>query len=503
MSASVSAPAPVLSRLIALGLALPAMVVTVYASLIGMSDREMWNDEYASWYASTLSLGDLAKLLRHIDMVVAPYYLMMHGWIALFGDSPLALRLPSALAMGGAAGLVVLVGRRLFGAAVGVTAGLLFALVPTVSRYGQETRPYAFAMLAACLATLLLLRAIEHPTWRRWLLYGASLTVAGWGHIVTVTIVVAHLLYLWRAGRTRADFRLWRCCAGLALAVTLVLPLVSEGSKQSGAIDWIKAGSTAVRTFPERMVGSAVLAAVLAGLAGLGVVGLALAGGTRRTALALLVGWAVFPPVFCYVTFDVLHLFLYRYLLFTLPAWILLSAFAVVGLAGMVPWRAIRVPVRVVLVLIAVVGVAALGRPDADRLRRSPVFGEPDFRAAASLIASDMELSDAIVYGGAFRNGRRAMAYELRSRPNPADVLLAIPSRELGTFGSVECVEPSTCLRGAPRIWLLTTTRSSDAFAELPPGVGALLRAEFRVSYTHRFSGVRLVLLTRTAVSAP
>src|SRR5262249_46222188 len=75
-------------------LALPVSVLTLGILLPGLGRRALWNDEYATWYASTLSPGDLLRLFGHVDAVVAPYYVFMHAWIDLFGDSATSLRLP-------------------------------------------------------------------------------------------------------------------------------------------------------------------------------------------------------------------------------------------------------------------------------------------------------------------------------------------------------------------------------------------------------------------------
>jgi len=147
---------------------LPSALLTLAMSLAGLGARGLSDDEYATWQAATLSL----------DAVVAPYYLLMHGWIAMAGESETTLRVPSAALMGISAGLVSLIGRRLFDAGAGLTAGLMVAGLPSVSRLGQEARPQALALATTVLAVLLLLRAREQPTWWRWLLAGCCLLAA-------------------------------------------------------------------------------------------------------------------------------------------------------------------------------------------------------------------------------------------------------------------------------------------------------------------------------------
>jgi mannosyltransferase len=478
-------------------LMLPPMVLTLAIAVVGIDDRSLWNDEYATWYASSLSIADLLPLMSHIDAVISPYYLFMHVWTGLFGDSLVSLRLPSLVCMALASGVITLIGRRLFDPVAGIGAGLLFGCLPAVSRYGEEARPYAFAIAAAALATLLLLRALDEPSWTRWACYGCCLTLVGLAHFVALTIMFAHGVVVWLALRTRSDFRLLRWSAAVAGTVTVVLPLAAKGSEESSAIDWIKADGRVLRQLPAAVFGSSVVAAIVVGAAAVSVAALWLS--SDRRAMTVLVTWAVVPPVFCYLTFPVLHLFLHRYLLFTLPAWTLLAAAAPGNLLRSLRWRP---PGWITLpgMLIIVGAVGYLGLPGQVAARRSPVNGEPDFRAAAVVVTAGLRPGDGIAYTGTFRNGRRAFSYEMRAVvPKPRDVFLARTSQELGSYGVAECRQPAICVGDTRRIWLITTNdASADPYTGAPAPIAALLRWEFARSEVRRLSHVRVFLLTRT-----
>ena len=131
----------------------PALLALVLG-LYQMGRPELWRDELASWSFASRPVSDLIASARHTGATQLAYYLLLHGWIAAFGDSADAMRTLSALAMAAAAACVALVGRRLAGARAGLTAGLVFALVPSVSRFAQEIRFYALAVLVTTLATL-------------------------------------------------------------------------------------------------------------------------------------------------------------------------------------------------------------------------------------------------------------------------------------------------------------------------------------------------------------
>ncbi|MBM0239032.1 glycosyltransferase family 39 protein [Micromonospora sp. ATA32] len=183
-------------------------LATLVIALVGIGRAQPWRDELATWSAATRPLGDLVRLAGTIDAATGPYYLFMHAWVAVFGDSVTALRLPAALAMSGAAGLTAVLGERLLGARAGLLAGLLFAALPGTCRYGQEARPYALATLLAVLATLLLVGALRRPGWGRWAGYAVAVTALGLAHLIALALLAGHamaVLTAWRSRRADAD----------------------------------------------------------------------------------------------------------------------------------------------------------------------------------------------------------------------------------------------------------------------------------------------------------
>jgi mannosyltransferase len=349
---------------------------------VGMT-RQAWRDEHSTWRAATIPLPDLRSLLSHVDIVLAPYYIFMRGWIAVFGDSVVAMRVPSLLAMATAAGLTALLGERMFTPWVGFTAGCLFAVVPSVSRYAEEARPYAFAI---CFAVASVLAVVS----RRWVLVGVFVALTGLAHLIALTILLAHLPLLDRAWLKR-----WSLAAGLG--VVPVIPLAVWGVRQSGQLDWLHATWKNLATLPMSLAQSAVVAGILAALS-------LLAAFTGR--VTALIVWAAAPPLLVFVAAP--EFFFYRYLLFTLPAWTLLAAY---GAAQALSHRG----------ALATVGLCAtvlvLGAHDQLNVRRSPLTGDQDYRGAASYVAQYLSAGDTAYFDGfADQRERFGFAYELRRR---------------------------------------------------------------------------------------
>src|SRR5260221_7693172 len=235
-------------------------VLTLVLGCLRIGRPELWRDEIASWSAASRTRPQLWRMLHNLDATSGAYYFLLHYWIKVFGDSPTALRLPSVLAMTGATPLVAFVGKRLADAKTGFVAAWVFALIPAVSRYMQEARSYAFAMLAVVAATLLLLRALESGTWQRWVWYASVVALVGYAHIVALTFLVGHLAIVVRRGvlgigaaqttqatqvsQTPETTQLRRVLIPFAASalggLAAVLPVIILGLRQTGSqITWI------------------------------------------------------------------------------------------------------------------------------------------------------------------------------------------------------------------------------------------------------------------------
>ncbi|MEU5941085.1 glycosyltransferase family 39 protein [Micromonospora sp. NPDC047548] len=473
-------------------IALPVSLVAFTVAALGSTGREIWFDESVTWLTTTISWAELWRLLGNMDIAHALYYVVMRLWTTTFGASTLALRLPSLIGTAVAAGALALLGRKLYDTTVGVAAGLLFVAIPSVSRYGQEARSYAWVVALAVLATLALTWTLDRPSWRRFLLYGGCLLALTYLHFVAAMVLAAHALMVCstvRQGRGLRTLGTWM--ATVLLLALAAAPLLYEASTQSGQVSWITRDGPALARFPKELFGSATIAwsFVSAGL-----LGTVLLWRSRRALILPLLVWAVAPPVFCYLSYPLVHLFLARFVLFTLPAWSLLAAVAIAvpvsGLRRRIP------PGRAVAILAAaLVAVAAVGVPGQAEARRSPVAGEADYRAAAALIDRRYEAGDGIAYSG-WRGWSAAlpMAYQLRTKPR--DVFVAVPPGRSGWFWAIDCVDPAPCVGDIRRIWLVVG-ESRDPFDRLPPARAELLRHEFNAASTDRFPGVTVVLLVR------
>jgi mannosyltransferase len=213
-------------------------VVRVLLGCWGLTRQgSMWRDEAATWQGAHRTVPELWRMLGEVDAVHGLYYLLMHGVFAVAPDTLLSLRVPSVLAMAAAAAGTASLGRRLAGPWAGLTAGLVFAAIPSSQHYAQEGRSYALVVAAVVWASLLLLDALgaRRRARRLWTAYALTMLVAVLLNEFAALALLAHGVTVVRAART-ALLRWLAAASGVALG-SLPLLLVSLGQRDQ--VSWI------------------------------------------------------------------------------------------------------------------------------------------------------------------------------------------------------------------------------------------------------------------------
>jgi Dolichyl-phosphate-mannose-protein mannosyltransferase len=110
--------------------------------------------------------------MRFHDPALLPYYLVLKAWSALV-PSEFALRLPSVIAMSAMVVVVMKMVADFTNIMVSILAGVITLIMPSVTLFAQDARPYAFAALFACLSVRCWLMRARSPRTS----YAVSLTL--------------------------------------------------------------------------------------------------------------------------------------------------------------------------------------------------------------------------------------------------------------------------------------------------------------------------------------
>ncbi|CAM3852645.1 glycosyltransferase family 39 protein [Smaragdicoccus niigatensis] len=171
-------------------------ILALAISAWGIGRPSFWYDEAATISAINRPWHDMVAMLGNVDAVHGAYYFVMYGWLQITGDfglSEFGSRLPSALAIAAAAGLIVVLGTKLVDRRFGVVAGLVLATLPRVLWTASEARGYAFTVMLAVASTLLALIAAERGKWW-WAAYVATSVVLVVFFVPAITVVGVNVL---------------------------------------------------------------------------------------------------------------------------------------------------------------------------------------------------------------------------------------------------------------------------------------------------------------------
>src|ERR1700750_1273136 len=212
------------------------VVLAVALCLYELSGRSLWLDEAATLAIAGQHGSALWHAIGHDGGNMLGYYALLHVLIGWFGDGAFVIRLPSALAAGGAAGAVSLLGLRLFDRSGALVSGLLTPVSLPLVFWGQNARGYA-AMVALVAGSFLAFSALVESRSRwAWVAYFVLTTLAVYASFVAVFGVFAQVVALvWRRrGRWRAG-----ASAIVACAVCWIPLAVLALERGSGQLFWI------------------------------------------------------------------------------------------------------------------------------------------------------------------------------------------------------------------------------------------------------------------------
>jgi mannosyltransferase len=450
-------------------------VLTGLLSAVGLTRPGLWTDELATWGMARTPWHEFWPVLRYVDAVLAPYYVLMHAWVSVFGDSDLALRIPSLLAMAAAAALTGALGARLAGPGAGLLAGIVFGLLPSTSRFGAEARPYALVVFAAVAATYLLLRAWERPTAVRWAGYAGAVAVLSLLHVVAVLLLVAHawMVAVWHRS-------VWRRFLTAAIGSAVSAPLLVYGLGQRHQVAYIPRVSFYILgSYPKVVIGSTAIALLI--------ITLAMFSLPLRFPSAIFTIWAVVPAVALVVVSLGLPMFLPRYLLYTTPGWALLAG---VALARLRPaWS-----------IVALLVIAAFGLPG-QLAMREPGGHDQATRQMAGIVASQARAGDVVMYAddepiGSW-TGRDAIEHYVPTSSRPRDALETHPPRTAGLLLATEGTDVAASLTGTRRVWLVRIGQLPDPLAGIGAAKETVLRDQFQVTQLWYPTGLTVALLQR------
>ncbi len=362
--------------------------------LAGLTSQSLWRDEVDSLRFATRALPRVLAAFTRPGENGPLYYLLLRPWLEAAGHSEFALRFPSAWLGALAIPLIYLWGKWLFGrrggAWGGVIAALLLAVNPYHLWYSQEARMYTLIVVMILFVLWWFKEAMERGKWWHWALWYGFISLSFYIHVLAALVLPLQALWLILVPAWRK--RWLTALAALALLALPYLPLIgwqwallTDFNFRTGHA-FTPLGRMLLTLFTVQVQG--VLPAPGWTLA----IPIFLLGGAfllpaatrpprsanaanHRIALALLSTWWLLPPLLLYLITLITPLFTDRYMIWILPALVLLLTLGTLQLARQNRWLAAGA-------LLLLVGFQL---HQGWRQMTTPI--KPDLRSAAAYVA--------------------------------------------------------------------------------------------------------------------
>jgi len=200
------------------------MIVGVVLRCYDPTFRSLWGDEVHSFF-SAYQFPGIIGLARDAHLPV--YFLLLAGWIKLFGTGEYGLRLLSIVIGSSAVFAMYYFAKRLFQEKTALLSAFLLAISPLAILYSQEVRMYGLLVLLAIGSAFYFWKiAGEGRAGIDYLFYFLVSLLLVYTHVYGLLLIMAqsvYLFYLVVKTRKRPPFGLIIGQAGLVLAVAPVL----------------------------------------------------------------------------------------------------------------------------------------------------------------------------------------------------------------------------------------------------------------------------------------
>lgn len=315
---------------------------------VTLAGQSLWRDEVDAIRFSSWPIDDLLAGLFSAGHNGPLFFVLLHFWRTLTGDSEFALRYPSAVLGTVAVPLGLVLTRQLgFSRRAGVLLSLLLATSPYLVWYGQEAKMYTLLLVLVTVAFIAYLKALAGAGTRWWVLFVVATSLSFYTHILSpLMLAVYGLVALLQHHHLRRRWRGWLISMACLTVpyVPLALwqfPLLLQGFNSGHPFYSLSEEiHLLLKLYSSGLIRFARLIPLILFLF-LFLSGLFLAkNGRRRFSRYILAGWVLLPPLVVYLISLRVHVFEDRYLIYITPAFYLLIALGLMALRRHLPWLA-------------------------------------------------------------------------------------------------------------------------------------------------------------------
>lgn len=194
-------------------LLLAILFIGLFFRIYNLSERSIWLDEGFSIRFAHFALPQILTIPENHPPL---YYLILHWWMKLFGDSEFSIRFLSVIFDFLAMFMIYKIGIRIFGDRrdVGLLSAVLLGLSTFHIAYSQDARSYTLSTLLTLLSMYFFIKLLEERSYGVLMSYVLFSVLLMYSHIYGLFIIAAQNIYvvtlsLLSKGTYQLTFRRW------------------------------------------------------------------------------------------------------------------------------------------------------------------------------------------------------------------------------------------------------------------------------------------------------
>ncbi len=177
-----------------------SLAIGALIRLIGLDFQSLWFDElWSVVYTNSENLSDLFanRLTKSWEANPPLYYTFLYFWVKIFGESPISIRLPSAIAGILSIYYMYRYFKNFFPEEIAIMSSIMLSLSYASFYYSQEARAYSFLILFSIMSTFYWLKLLFDKSYKAYDLikYTALIILTAYAHYFGLLLICIQLGY--------------------------------------------------------------------------------------------------------------------------------------------------------------------------------------------------------------------------------------------------------------------------------------------------------------------
>ncbi len=202
------------------------VIIIILSSLLriyDLGDESLWSDEGIS---VDISKGTISDVIDRSNNDPKPlYYLILHFWMKLFGNSEFSVRFPSVIFGILSIYVIYKLGEFIFDTKIGLLSSIILSISLYHIRYSQEARSYSLLVLLVLLSNYYFVKFLENKDERKYITGDERKHITGYV-LSSIAMIYTHffgLFYIvfqniYYLAFQRKDIKSWMIIQGIILS---------------------------------------------------------------------------------------------------------------------------------------------------------------------------------------------------------------------------------------------------------------------------------------------